>query len=464
MNGPICSVADRGRIALLIVCAMMIVVGQRLSAQDRPVRHEWPPRPTLREWMEGRFDRASRPELRIPADLHAPAPAQGSFGPRLAAQPRAKPRREELDDELTKKRLRQAEGVLTTMTHDVRPFGKTNDGQEVKVHTLTNLKGMRVRLIDYGATLTSVETPDRSGKNANVTLSFPSLAGYLQRHPYFGSTVGRYGNRIAGGKFTLEGQTYTLATNNGPNHLHGGRKGFDAALWKAAPVTTPDTVGVKFSYTSPDGEEGYPGKLDTTVTYTLSNANALRIEYTATADKPTVVNLTNHTYWNLAGAGSGDILKHELTLAADKYLPIDDTSIPTGELAAVKGTPFDFTTPHQIGERIGELKKAPHQTKGYDHCYALHGQQGKLELAARVKEPTSGRVMEVYTTEPGVQLYCGNFLDGGAGGGGFKQHEAFCLETQHYPDSPNKPEFPRTVLRPGQTYKSTPEHRFAVEK
>jgi aldose 1-epimerase len=361
--------------------------------------------------------------------------------------------------------VRQPElGAIASMKHDVQPFGKTQDGQEVKLHTLTNLHGLRIKLIDYGATLISVETPDRSGKTANITLGFPTLDGYLQRHPFFGSTVGRYANRIAGGKFTLDGKTYTLATNNGPNHLHGGKKGFDAVLWKAEPVTAPDLVGVKFSHTSPDGDEGYPGKLDVTVTFTLSNANAVRIDYTALTDKPTVVNLTNHAYWNLAGAGSGDILKHELTIAADKYLPIDDTSIPTGELAPVKGTPFDFTSPHTIGERIGELKKEPHKTKGYDHCFVLRGQQGRLELAARVKEPTSGRVMEVYTTEPGVQLYCANFLDGGAGAGGFKQHDAFCLETQHYPDSPNKPEFPSTVLRPGQLYRTTTEHRFSVEK
>lgn len=358
-------------------------------------------------------------------------------------------------------------GAIASMTHEVKPFGKTNEGQEVSIHTLTNLNGMRVKLISYGATLIGVETPDRGGKNANITLGFPNLEGYLQRHPYFGSTVGRYANRIAGGKFTLDGKTYTLATNNGPNHLHGGLKGFDAVLWKAEPVTSvvPDEwVGVKFSYTSVDGEEGYPGKLDVTVTYTLSNANALRIDYAATTDKPTVLTLTNHSYWNLGGARSGDILRHDLTLTADKYLPIDETSIPTGELANVAGTPFDFRESHSIGERIGTLKQEPHKTKGYDHCFVLRGQQGKLELAARVVEPVSGRVMEVFTTEPGVQLYCGNFLGGGASEGGFKQHEGFCLETQHYPDSPNRPEFPSCVLRPGKAYQSTTLHRFSVEK
>jgi aldose 1-epimerase len=363
-----------------------------------------------------------------------------------------------------KRVLQPDPATIATMTHEVQSYGKTKDDQDVKVHTLTNLKGMRVKLIDYGATLISVETPDKSGKLANITLGFPELDGYLQRHPYFGSTVGRYGNRIAGGHCTLDGNTYTLAKNNGPNHLHGGLKGFDAVLWKAEPVSTQEMVGVKFRYTSADGEEGYPGKLDVTVTYTLNNANELRIDYTAATDKPTVVNLTNHSYWNLAGAGSGEILNHELTLSADKYLPIDDTSIPTGAPADVKGTPFDFTSPHAIGERIGELKKDPHKTKGYDHCYVLRGQQGRLELAARAKDPSTGRVMEVFTTEPGVQLYCGNFLGGGAGEGGYKQYEGFCLETQHYPDSPNKPEFPSTVLRPGQTLKSTTMHRFSVEK
>jgi aldose 1-epimerase len=221
---------------------------------------------------------------------------------------------------------------------------------------------------------------------------------------------------------------------------------------------------VKFSYTSKDGEEGYPGTLQVTATYTLTSANEMRIDYTATTDKPTVLNLTNHCYWNLGGAGSGKILEHQLTINADKYLPIDATSIPTGELADVKGTAMDFTTPHAIGERIEELKKPPHQTKGYDHCYVLRGQEGKLALAAKAVDPASGRTMEIHTTEPGVQLYCGNFLDGGEGGGGYQQHDAFCLETQHFPDSPNQPKFPSTVLKPGQTFKSTTVHKFGVQK
>lgn len=354
-------------------------------------------------------------------------------------------------------------GVITMNSVESKPFGQTKDGTPITVYSLINQRGVKARLIDYGATLISLETPDKSGKLANITLGFPNLDGYLQRHPYFGSTVGRYGNRIAGGKFKLDGKEYTLATNNGPNHLHGGLKGFDAVVWKAEPIKEPSAVGVKFAYTSQDGEEGYPGNLDVTVTYSLTNNNELRIEYEAKTDKATVVNLTNHAYWNLAGAGSGDILKHELTLAADQYLPIDDTSIPTGKPAEVKGTPFDFTTPHAIGERIGDLKKEPHKTKGYDHCYVLRGQEGKLALAARVKDPASGRIMEIFTTEPGIQLYCGNFLGGGAGEGGYKQHDAFCLETQHYPDSPNQPQFPSTTLRPGETYKSTTVHKFSVE-
>ncbi len=340
-------------------------------------------------------------------------------------------------------------------------FGMTKDGTEVFRFTCTNANGVVVKLITYGATLISVETPDRDGKLANITLGFPTLDGYLQRHPYFGSTVGRYGNRIAGGKFSIDGQEYTLATNNGPNHLHGGIKAFDAVVWNAEEVKSDDAVGVKFTYRSADGEEGYPGNLDATVTYTLTNDNQLKIDYTATTDKATVVNLTNHAYWNLAGAGSGDVLKQELMLAADKYLPINETSIPTGELADVQGTVMDFTTTQPIGSRIAELQ--PGHTKGYDHCYVVRGEPGTLRLAARVKDPASGRVMEVHTTEPGIQLYTGNFLSGEPSSGGFKQHDAFCLETQHFPDSPNKPAFPSTLLRPGDTYRSTTVHKFSVE-
>lgn len=342
-------------------------------------------------------------------------------------------------------------------------YGKTKAGDSATLYTCTNASGLVLRLTDYGATVVSVETPDRSGKVANITLGFKSLDGYLQRHPYFGATVGRYGNRIANGKFTLDGKEYKLATNNGPNHLHGGIKGFDAVMWKAEEIKTTNAVGVKFTRQSPDGEEGYPGTLDVRVTYSLSNDNELLMDYQAKTDKATVINLTNHCYWNLAGAGSGDVLKHMLTLAADKYLPIDATSIPLGELAPVKGTVMDFTEPHAIGERIAELKKDEKGTRGYDHCYVLRGQEGKLALAARVKDPASGRVMEVYTTEPGIQLYVGNFLGGGEGEGGYKQHEGFCLETQHYPDSPNQPKFPSTVLKPGQTFKSTTKHVFMVE-
>jgi aldose 1-epimerase len=343
-------------------------------------------------------------------------------------------------------------------------FGKTAEGQAISLYTLTNAQGLVLKMINYGAIVVSLETPDRDGKLANINVGFPTLDGYLQRHPYFGATVGRYGNRIAKGKFKLDDKEYELATNNGPNHLHGGKKGFDALVWEAAEVKSDDGVGLKFKLTSPDGDEGYPGKLDMVVTYTLTNNNELRVEYEATTDKPTVINLTNHNYWNLAGVGSGTILDHELTLAADKYLPIDDTSIPTGELADVAGTVFDFTKPHKIGERIDELKKEPHTTKGYDHCFVLRGQDGKLAMAAKVKDPKSGRVMEIHTTEPGIQLYCGNFLDGSEGGAGLPQHAAFCLETQHYPDSPNQAKFPTTRLNPGQKYQSATVHKFSVEK
>ena len=348
------------------------------------------------------------------------------------------------------------------MSINKEPFGKTPQGAAVDLYTLTNAHGLRVKIMTYGATITSVEVPDRDGHQANVTLALDSLDDYLKGHPYLGSTVGRYANRIAKGKFTIDGKEYSLATNDGPNHLHGGVKGFDKAVWKAEPIEGKDSVGVRFSHTSPDGDEGYPGTLSAKVTYSLNNQNELRMQYEAETDKPTVVNLTNHTYWNLAGGGNGDILKHLLTINADRYLPADDGLIPLGAPKPVKGTPMDFTRPMTIGSRIAEVKG------GYDLCYPLNKAAGDKEptFAAKIVDPGSGRVMEIYTTQPAVQLYTANFLDGTLHGGGkaFKQHYAFCLETEHYPDSPNHPEYPTTVLRPGEKYEQTTTHKFSVEK
>lgn len=342
-----------------------------------------------------------------------------------------------------------------------KPFGKTAAGDEIVEYALTNGAGLTVKLITWGATVTSVQTPDRDGKSAEITLGFPSLEGYSQRHPYFGSTVGRFCNRIAGGKFKLDDKEFTLATNNAPNHLHGGKVGFDARVWTAKEVTSPDAVGIQFTLVSADGDEGYPGTLTAVVTYSVTKNNELKMEYSATTDKSTVVNLTNHCYWNLAGAGSGTILDHQLQVEADQYLPVDDTSIPTGKLADVKGTPFDFAAPHVIGERIAELKGEP---GGYDHCYALRAQKGELALAARVTDAKSGRVMEIHTTEPGIQFYTGNYLAGTPAENNFPKNGAFCLETQHYPDAPNQPTFASTRLDPGQTYRSTTVHKFSVAK
>ena len=346
----------------------------------------------------------------------------------------------------------------TKMKVEKSLFGETADGREVHLYTCTNANGLIMAVMTYGATIVSVEAPDRDGKLANVTLGFSKLDGYLKRHPFFGSTVGRYANRIALGKFTLEGQEYSLATNNEPNHLHGGDKGFDSVVWQAVEIRSDEAVGVRFTYQSTDGEEGYPGNLNVTAVYTLSNDNELKADYEATTDQATPVNLTNHPYWNLAGAGSGDVLSHRLMLTADEYLPVDDTLIPTGKLAGVKGTVMDFTAATAIGDRIDELSG----TGGYDHCYVLRGQDGELALAARVVEPNTGRVLEVYTTQPGVQLYTGNFLAGTEDQGGFDKHTGFCLETQHYPDSPNQPEFPSTILEPDQTYRQTTVFEFSV--
>jgi aldose 1-epimerase len=339
-------------------------------------------------------------------------------------------------------------------------FGKLPGGEAVDLYTLANGKGMKAKIMSYGATVIGVEAPDRNGKSENLTLYLDTFDEYAKGHPFFGSAVGRYGNRIAKGKFTLDGKQYVLATNDRGNHLHGGHSGLDKKIWKAEPIQTADTAGVAFTGTSPDGEEGYPGTLSVKVTYSLTSQNELKMEYEATTDKPTVVNLTNHAYWNLAGAGSGDALSHEVTINADGYLPVDDTLIPLGNIAPVKGTPMDFASkPMTIGSRIAELQG------GYDHCYVINKKPGeKMALAATIVEPSCGRVMEIHTDQPGIQFYTGNFLDGtiSAGGKKYGKNAGFCLETQHFPDSPNQPQFPSTVLRPGETYIHRTIHKFSV--
>jgi aldose 1-epimerase len=342
-------------------------------------------------------------------------------------------------------------------------YGVTKDGAAVDLYTMTNANGMIARVITFGALLTELHVPDRTGAMADVVLGFKTLDGYEGVHPYFGGTIGRVANRIAKGKFRLGGQEYTLATNNGPNHLHGGNKGFDKRIWRAQTVPAATGVAVMFTRVSPDGEEGYPGTLTASVTYTLTNRNELRLDYAATTDKSTPVNLTNHSYFNLAGDGAGDILGHELTLMADRYTPVDDTLIPTGEIATVRGTVMDFTRATPIGARIDQVPgPAP---GGYDHNYVLNHGGGVLAVSATVREPKSGRVMDVLTTEPGVQFYTGNFLDGtitGKAGVAYKKHFGFCLETQHYPDSINHPAFPPAVLEPNRTFKSTTVYRFSA--
>jgi aldose 1-epimerase len=344
-----------------------------------------------------------------------------------------------------------------------RAFGKTRDGTPVDLYVLTNAKGMQAKVMTYGAILTELYTPDRDGKLDDVVLGFDNLGDYLKGHPFFGATVGRVANRIAKGRFTLDGKEYKLATNNGPNHLHGGNQGFDKHVWKAEPVKATGGVAVKLTYVSKDGEEGYPGNLTAAVTYTLTDKNELKIDYQATTDKATPVNLSNHSYFNLEGTKAGDILGHELTLAADKYTPVDATLIPTGAIQTVEGTPLDFTKPTAIGARIAQMKGNP---SGYDHNFVLRGEGKTLALAARVHEPKTGRVMEMYTTEPGVQFYTGNFLDGlvkGIGGMVYQKHHGFCLEAQHFPDSVNQPSFPSVILRPGQTYRQTTVYKFAAK-
>jgi aldose 1-epimerase len=345
------------------------------------------------------------------------------------------------------------------------PFGKMPDGKLVEQFTLANARGVELKAISYGGIITSLRVPDRAGRMDDIVLGFDSLEGYLKDHPFFGAIIGRYGNRIGKGRFTLDGRTFTLATNNGPNHLHGGNKGFDKVLWSAEPVAGANTVA--FTRTSPDGEEGYPGNLRIRVTYTLTDDDELVVEYRATTDKATPVNLTQHSYFNLAGQASGDILGHELMLNADRYTPVDDTLIPTGELAAVAGTPFDFRKPTAIGARINDEHPQLKAGKGYDHNWVLSRKGVGLQLAARVIEPKSGRTLEISTTEPGIQFYAGNFLDGtltGKAGAVYRHRTGFCLETQHYPDSPNKPKFPSTTLRPGGEYRTRTVFTFGVAK
>ena len=351
----------------------------------------------------------------------------------------------------------------------VAPFGTLDSGEAVKVFTLTNANGVEARILDYGGIIVSLKTPDRTGKSADIVLGFDDLAGYVKSSPYFGAIVGRYGNRIANAKFTLDGQTYTLAANNGPNALHGGLKGFDKVVWTPEPKVDSAGLHLVLHYTSADGEEGYPGRLDATVTYTLTDSNQLVVDYRATTDKATPVNLTQHSYFNLAGEGSGTILKHVLTLDADQFVPIDTTFIPTGKLAPVAGTPFDFRKPTEIGAHIDEANQQLANGLGYDHTFVVNRPAGATGLVhvAHVVEPTTGRTLDVESTEPGVQFYTGNFLDGtavGKNGHAYQKRTAFCLETHHFPDSPNKPQFPSTILRPGETYRSQTVFTFGVAK
>jgi aldose 1-epimerase len=341
------------------------------------------------------------------------------------------------------------------------------DGQKVvELFTLTNTRGVEVRAIAYGGIIVSLKTPDRAARPDDIVLGFDTLGGYLETSPYFGAIVGRFGNRIARGQFTLDGTNYRLAANNGPNHLHGGKRGFDKVVWAGEPFQTHSGAGVVFSYTSPDGEEGYPGTLRARVTYTLTEENALIVDYVATTDKATPVNLTQHTYWNLAGDRQRDVLGHELMINADSFTPVDSNLIPTGVIAPVAGTPFDFRAPVAIGARIDRDDEQLRYGKGYDHNFVLnrHGAPG-LVHAARVTEPTTGRSLDIYTTEPAIQFYSGNFLDGSiTGKGGQVYHRRFglALETQHYPDSPNHANFPSTILRPGEQYRSRTVFAFGV--
>jgi aldose 1-epimerase len=345
------------------------------------------------------------------------------------------------------------------------PFGKLPDGRKVELYTLTNAKGLEARIMTYGGIVVSLKVPDKVGKLGDIVLGYDDLAGYVKNNPYFGALIGRYGNRIGKGTFTLDGKKYTLACNNGENHLHGGVKGFDKVLWTAKPLPSDDGPGLSLIYLSKDGEEGYPGNLAVTVVYRLTNRNELKIDYDASCDRDTVCNLTHHSYFNLAG--EGDILGHKLMIKASRFTPVDKGLIPDGELKAVKGTPFDFTHATAIGARIGKKNEQLKFGNGYDHNWVLdRGDEKGMFLAARLSEPGSGRVMEISTTEPGLQFYSGNFLDGtitGKGGRVYKFRDGLCLETQHFPDSPNKPNFPTTTLKKGEHYSTKTVYKFLTE-
>jgi aldose 1-epimerase len=352
------------------------------------------------------------------------------------------------------------------MTLKTTPFGQSRNGSPVDLYTLTNHQGMQASITNYGATLVSLGVPDRVGELNDVTLGFDSLKAYQQGSYFFGCIVGRYANRIAGGKFTLPGKTYVLEQNEGDNHLHGGSKGFDKAVWQVEGSDSGPPAVLRFKHKSRDGEGGYPGNLSTTVAYYLTDENELKIEYDAQTDRSTVVNLTHHAYYNLAGAGSGDITGHMLTIFADHFTPVDQRLIPTGELRPVADTPMDFRQPVEIGARINADDEQLVLGHGYDHNWVLNKEEGALDIAARVIEPRSGRIMEVYTTEPGIQFYTGNFLDdriSGKEGQIYGRRGGFCLETQHFPNSPNQPDFPSTVLNPGDTYRQTTIYQFLVD-
>lgn len=345
------------------------------------------------------------------------------------------------------------------------PFGQLADGKKADLYTLTNANGMVAKITNYGGIITHLTAPDKDGKWEDVVLGFDDLASYEAGHPFFGAMVGRYGNRIAKGKFTLDGATYSLAINNGPNSLHGGLVGFDKAIWAVEEVKSDSTVGLRLTHVSPDGDEGYPGKLDLVVTYTLSNDNSIKIDYEATTDKPTVINLTNHTYFNLTGL-KRDILAHELTLDSDSIVPVSTELIPTGELRAVVGTPFDFTSARVVGKSIDDTTDVQIKNGGgYDHCWVINGGGESLKKFAALHDPESGRYMEAFTTEPGVQIYTANFLDGKLKGKGvtYTRRYGICLETQHYPDSPNQPQFPTVVLRSGGKYETSTVYKFSAK-